>query len=212
MNKWKILPYGSGIRRNAPMLAQLTINMIDHDGIVTVDPTTLAVELPEDSERIIDAVEAAVLRWSEGATRTLTTTYLNTLSHKKALQAQASLGGQLTVNATPYRVDGEIGRLTFPAYALILGSKTVGNSATDWLAALGPREYYRPAGMTELLLSTTGDLSYRKAVTLLNRVRHEEIDPTPIRTAAACVEREGTAMQRQMEERTDPRSTHRPWF
>jgi len=146
MNQWKILPYGGDIRRNAPMLAQLTITMIDHDGIVTVDPTTLAVELSEDRERIIDAVEAAVLRWREGATRTLTTTYLNTLSHKKALQAQASLGGQLTGNATPYRVDGEIGRLTFPTDALTLGSKTLANSATDGLAALGAREYYRRIG------------------------------------------------------------------
>jgi len=33
MNKWKILPDDGGIRRNATMLAQLTINLIDHDGI-----------------------------------------------------------------------------------------------------------------------------------------------------------------------------------
>ncbi len=72
---------------------------------------------------------------------------------------------------------------------------------TDLFAALGPREYYRTAGMTELMLTTIGDLSYRKAVRLFNRVRHEESDPTPVRTGAAIVEREGTAMQAQMEER-----------
>ena len=54
--------------------------------------------------------------------------------------------------------------------------------------------------MTELVLTTAGDMSYRKAVRLFNRVRHEESDPTPVRTVAAIVEREGTAMQAQMED------------
>ncbi len=39
------------------MLAQLTINIIDRDGIVAVDPIALEVELAENSDRIIDAVE-----------------------------------------------------------------------------------------------------------------------------------------------------------
>ena len=43
------------------MLAQLTINIIDRDGIVTVDPITLEVELAENSDRIIAAVEQAIL-------------------------------------------------------------------------------------------------------------------------------------------------------
>ncbi len=51
------------------MLARLTIDSIDHDGIVTVDPMTLELELLEDTERIIDEVEEGVLRWREGATR-----------------------------------------------------------------------------------------------------------------------------------------------
>ncbi len=182
------------------MLARLTIDIVDHDGIVKVDPIIREVELPENSDRIIDAVEEAILGLREGATRTLTTTCLESLSHKKAQLAEASLGGELTVNATPYRVDGEIGRLTFPTYALTIGSKIVWNSATDLFAALGPREYYRTAGMTELVLTTVGDMSYRKAVALFNRVRHEESDPTPVRTVAAIVEREGTAMQAQMED------------
>lgn len=180
------------------MLAQLTINLIDRDGIVTVAPVTLEVELAENSDRIIDAVEKAILDWGEGATRTLTTTYLNTLSLKKARQAQAQLEGDLTVNTTPYRVDGEIGRLTFSTYALTSGSRIVWNSATDLFAALGPREYYRTAGMTELVLSTSEDMSYQKTTAHLNRVRHEEDDPTPVRTVAAIVEREGTQMQAEI--------------
>jgi len=163
-----------------------------------VDPITLEVELAENSDRIIDAVETAILDWREGATRTLTTTYLNTLSLKKARQAPAQLGGDLTVNTTPYRVDGEIGRLTFSTDALTSGSRIVWNSATDLFAALGPREYYRTAGMTELVLSTSEDMSYQKTTAHLNRVRHEEDDPTPVRTVAAIVEREGTQMQAEI--------------
>ncbi len=180
------------------MLVQLTINMIDHDGIVTVDPVALEMELAENSDRIIDAVEQTILDWREGATRTLTTTYLNTLSLKKARQAPAELGGNPTVNTTPYRVDGEIGRLTFSTYALTSGSNILWNSATDLFAALGPREYYRAAGMTELVLSTSEDLSYRKTTAHRNRSRRAKGDPTPVRTVAAIVEREGTEMQAEM--------------
>ncbi len=107
------------------MLARLTLDIIDHDGIVEVDPIIREVELPENSDQIIDEVEKTVLDLKEGATRTLTTTYLKTLFRKKAQLAQARLGGDLTVNATPYRGDGEIGCLTFPTYALTTGSKTV---------------------------------------------------------------------------------------
>ena len=181
------------------MLARLTLNIVDHDGIVVVDPIIREVELPENSDRIIDEVEEAVLGLRDGAARTLTTTYLKTLSEKKVRQAQAGLDGDLAVNPTPYRVDGEIGRLTFPTYALTIGANIVWNSATDLFTALGPREYYRTGGMTELVLGTAGDMSYRKAVAYFNRVRHEESDPTPVRTVAAIVEREGTAMQVEIE-------------
>lgn len=177
------------------MLAQLTVKIVDHDGIIVVDPVTLQTELAENGDRIIDEVEKAILDWREGATRTLMTTYLTALSSKKARQAQMRLGGELTLNPTAYRMDGEIGRLTFPVYALTAGSKTLWNSATDLFAALGPREYYRTAGMTELVLSTSEDMSYRKTAAHLNRIRHEESDPTPARTVATIVEREGTAMQ-----------------
>ena len=43
------------------MIAQLTINIVDRDGIVAVDPITLEVELAENDDRIIDAVEQAIL-------------------------------------------------------------------------------------------------------------------------------------------------------
>ena len=52
------------------MLARLTLDIIDHDGIVEVDPIIREVELPENNDRIIDAVEETVLGLKEGATRT----------------------------------------------------------------------------------------------------------------------------------------------
>ena len=43
-------------------------------------------------------------------------------------------------------------------------------------------------------------MSYRKTAALLNRVRHETVDPTPMTTVAVMTEREGTAVQAHMDQ------------
>lgn len=74
------------------------------------------------------------------------------------------------------------------------------NTATEVFATLGPREYYRTSGMTELLLEMASSLSYRKTIKLLNRVRLETTHGTPLTTAASIVEREGDQMQQTMDQ------------
>ncbi len=75
------------------------------------------------------------------------------------------------------------------------------DTAQQTFAPLGPREYYHTQGMTTLLGQMVRDMSYRHAVGLLNRVRHEGAGQgTPVTTAAAMVEREGTAIQHHWEE------------
>ena len=70
------------------------------------------------------------------------------------------------------------------------------NAATDVFTSLGPREYYRTLGMSELLLSLATQLSDRRAVAVLNHVRHATGDQaTPVMTAVTTVEREGIALQ-----------------
>ena len=54
--------------------------------------------------------------------------------------------------------------------------------------------------MRELLLDMASAMSYRKTAALLNRVRHETVDPTPMTTVAAMTEREGTAVQAHMDQ------------
>ncbi len=75
------------------------------------------------------------------------------------------------------------------------------DTAQQTFAPLGPREYYHTQGMNTLLGQMVRDMSYRHAIRLLNRVRHEVAGQgTPVTTAAAMVEREGTAIQHHWEE------------
>ena len=102
----------------------------------------------------------------------------------------------VTPNAHPYAVDGELGRFTFRTHTLACESGQTWSTAAEVFAALGPREWYRTAGLRELLLQTVTHMAYRPAVALLNRIRHEAADSgTPVRTAAEVVEREGRTMQ-----------------
>ena len=102
----------------------------------------------------------------------------------------------VTANGRPYAVDGELGRFTFRTHTLAQASGQTWRTATEVFAALGPREWYRTAGLRELLLQTVTHMPYRPAIALLNRIRHEPVDGgTPLRTAADVVEREGRAMQ-----------------
>ena len=54
--------------------------------------------------------------------------YLATVAREAAEAAQIEWGGHVVENATGYRVDGEIGRVTFPTYALRKEDQIVWNS------------------------------------------------------------------------------------
>ncbi len=49
----------------------------------------------------------------------------------------AEKGCTVTVNPTPYRVDGEVGRFSFPAYAVWQGRHRVWNTIPTILQTLG---------------------------------------------------------------------------
>ncbi|MDA8207246.1 MAG: hypothetical protein M0Z36_14385, partial [Thermaerobacter sp.] len=98
--------------------------------------------------------------------------YLEELS-KKARTAGGPDSGVVTANGHPYAVDGELGRFTFRTHTLAQASGQTWRTATEVFAALGPREWYRTAGLRELLLQTVTHMPYRPAIALLNRIRHE---------------------------------------
>ena len=122
------------------------------------------------------------------------------MSKKRAHALCDSAGGVVVAHRTLYRVDSEIGRISFRTYDVENQNGTVWIGSKDYLPAQGPREYCRTAGMSELLLHMTSEMSYASATGLLNRVRHVSHDLTPARTVAAIVEREGVAVQAQIEE------------
>ena len=121
--------------------------------------------------------------------------HLEGVSQRATSAAQAEHGGIIMVNATPYRVDGELGRVAFPTFALRDGGTVIWNSTAELFGAQGPREYHYTAGMRQLMLRLTSAMSYRDTTDILNRVRHTADHPTPVTTLAAMVEREGTAVQ-----------------
>jgi len=63
--------------------------------------------------------------------------YLATVARESTETAQADFGGNVVENATVYRVDGEIGCVTFPTYALRKDDQIVWNSVPGVFGAQG---------------------------------------------------------------------------
>jgi len=157
-------------------------------------------DLPESGERLVDEVERGILQLEKETLRSGFATYMAAVSEKRAHAVCNSVGGVVVAHPTLYRVDGEVGRITFRTYDVKNDKGTVWSGSKEFFPAQGPREYYRTAGMSELLLNMASEMSYGSATALLNRVRHVNHDLTPVRTAAAIVEREGVAVQAQIEQ------------
>ncbi len=122
--------------------------------------------------------------------------YLATVAREAAQTAQAEFGGNVVENATVYRVDGEIGRVTFPTYALRKDDQTVWNSVPGVFGAQGPREYYHTESAKELILDLASFASYRNTARVFNRIRRSTgKNRTPMTTIASIVYREGLAVQ-----------------
>ena len=168
-------------------------------------PETLTVnvkgELPDVGTQIIDTSEKALLELFFPIMRQTLEQHLQGVSRRTTADVQADHGGTMVLNTTLYRVDGELGRVAFPTYALRHDGAVIWNSAAKLFGAQGPREYYHTAGMRQLTLSLTSAMSYRDSAGILNAVRHTD-HPTPVTTLAAMVEREGAAVQAWIDHRT----------
>ena len=102
--------------------------------------------------------------------------HLSSVSQQHALDKVGSLE-KCTVKA--YRVDGEIGRVTFDVYWVEQSEEGNGDTSGTPFPALHAKEWYRTTGFKELaLVHGSTEKSYRKTSDLINRVRHQE-DATP---------------------------------
>jgi hypothetical protein len=101
---------------------------------------------------------------------------------------------------TAYRVDGEIGRLTFCCHQVVREGTVVFDASREVFPALTGKQWYRTVGFKELAI-VHGALhgSYRQTTQLLNRLRHQP-KATPLRTLQDAVEAEGVAASRALEQ------------
>jgi hypothetical protein len=109
------------------------------------------------------------------------------------------------VHATPYRVDGEVGRFTFTTHGIgKAGTQALHHlTGREFFPPLQARQWYQTRGFKELaLVHGVVESSYRKTSALINRIRHQ-VDATPARCLCDTSEKEGQQILSHMERRTD---------
>ena len=142
----------------------------------------------------IDACEQILLQTNYAALRDAFAHHFSTVSRQHALEFVEELEA---CEVKPYRVEGEIGRITFNSYWVEPGAGT-DDTATSLFPTLHGKEWYRTTGFKEIgLVHGTVEGSYRKTSALINRVRHQE-DATPFRTLRENTEYEGRQIMAQM--------------
>jgi len=109
-------------------------------------------ELPDVHSDPINEGEEAILEAFTTAQMLAYQRYLTSVAREAAEAAQAAYGGTVVENTTLYRGDGEIGRITFPTYAVQQDKQILWNSVPKGFGAQGPREFYATRSAKELLL------------------------------------------------------------
>jgi hypothetical protein len=143
----------------------------------------------------IDECEQMLLETNYAALRNAFACHCSQVSRQHALEFVEDLAA---CEVKPYRVEGEIGRITFNSYWVEPGIDG-GETATALFPPLHGKEWYRTTGFKEIgLVYGTVEDSYRKSSVLLNRVRHQA-DATPFRTLRENSESEGRQIMGQME-------------
>ncbi len=145
----------------------------------------------------IDACEQILLRTNYAALRDAFAHHLSAVSQQYALEVAGSLA---ECEVKPYRVEGEVGRITFDTYWVEQTEGMTNDTAKSLFPRLHAKEWYRTTGFKELGLGYgTVEGSYRKTSALINRVRHQE-DATPSRTLRDNTEYEGRQIMAHMEQ------------
>lgn len=103
-------------------------------------------------------------------------------------------GGCIAENPNLYKVDGEVGRLSFKTYSVANGDKIVFNTSQELFRALYSAEWYRTIGFNEILTKLVSTCSYRESADILNRMRNEN-EGTPSRTLQSIVKQESKKIE-----------------
>jgi hypothetical protein len=144
----------------------------------------------------IDICEQILLQTNYAALRDAFASHFSTMSRQYVLEF---VGGVEGCEVKPYRVEGEIGRITFDSYWVEPGADSH-KTAKSLFPTLHGKEWYRTTGFKEIgLVHGTVEDSYRKTSVLINRVRHQE-GATPFRTLRENSEYEGRQIMAYMEQ------------
>jgi len=95
------------------------------------------VAVPEAGPFLIDRFEHEALTANHQVIRDALTQTCEAIMRQAAENFAAEQGGMVTVNPTPYRVDGEAGRFSFPTYAVCQGRDRVWNTIPTILRSWG---------------------------------------------------------------------------
>lgn len=156
--------------------------------------------LSEDDACSIDKSEQAILGTCWPAMREALSQHLNAVSKKKAEKELSCHGGQVIDDPTAYRVDGEVGRLTFTCHQVERNGSVLFDTSRELFPALIGKQWYRTVGFKELAVERGAlDRSYRQAARMVNRIRHQP-EATPLRTLQDSVEAEGLAAAEALEQ------------
>jgi len=144
----------------------------------------------------IDACEQRLLQTNYAALRDAFAHHLEDVSRQYALEVAGSLA---ECEVKPYRVDGEVGRVTFDTYWIEEMEETAGDKAKCAFPTLHAQEWYRTTGFKEVAMAYgSTEKSYRKTTALINRVRYQE-NATPSRTLRENTENEGQQIMAHLE-------------
>jgi hypothetical protein len=143
----------------------------------------------------IDECEQMLLETNYAALRDAFASHCSRVSRQHVLEFVEELEA---CEVKPYRVEGEMGRITFDSY-WVRPDEGRAEVANALFPILHGKEWYRTTGFKEIgLVYGTVEGSYRKSSVLVNRVRHQT-DGTPFRTLRDNSEYEGRQIMAQME-------------
>jgi hypothetical protein len=153
--------------------------------------------IPAAQAHSIDECEQSLLQTNYAALRDALAHHLSAVSRQHVLETGGSLA---ECEVKPYRVEGEVGRVTFDSYWIGQADGMDDHTARSPFPTLHAKEWYRTTGFKELaLVHGTVEESYRKTSALINRVRHQE-EATPSRTLRENTEDEGRQVMAYLEQ------------
>jgi hypothetical protein len=169
------------------------------DGFIQVGVGKFERIISVEQAQSIDECEQMLLETNYAALRDAFACHCSRMSRQHALEFVEALEG---CAVKPYRVEGEIGRITFNSYWVEPGGGR-DETAKCLFPTLHGKEWYRTTGFKEIgLVYGTVEDSYRKSSVLINRVRHQEA-ATPFRTLRENSEYEGRQIMGQMERQAE---------